>query len=85
MLYLKRSVDIRRDVTWVANDLNEETRRNTALYVGLDVNGAIAALVKAGVPQDNATEMAKNEIARCKADAANDDIIAVSTQEKQWQ
>jgi hypothetical protein len=77
MLYLKRSVDIKRDVLWVANDLNEETQRNTALYLGKDVNGAIGALVKAGVSQDKAAEMAKNEIARCKADDANDEIQTV--------
>jgi hypothetical protein len=66
MIYIKRSVDFEKNVTWVANSLDQDKRRNVMLYAGNDVNGAILAAVKAGMPQLEAIQQANEEIARCK-------------------
>lgn len=82
MIYLKRSVDFRRDITWVANELDEAKRRNTMLYAGEDVNGAIDAAVKAGLDREAAVFQAQEEIRRCNSSPINDTIT--STQEVPW-
>ena len=65
MIYIKRSVDFNKEVTWVANDLDENKRRNVMLYAGPDVNGAIKAAGIAGMPRDEAVRQAQAEIDRC--------------------
>jgi hypothetical protein len=80
MIYLKRSVDFYKDVTWVANDLDEDRRRNRMLYAGKDVNGAIDAAVKAGMSREAAAIQAQNEINRCNHDSPQDEIAGVPWQ-----
>lgn len=64
MITIKRSTDANTNVCWVAHSLDKEARRCTQLYLGTDVNGAIAAAVAAGLSRAEATKMAKAEIAR---------------------
>ena len=66
MIYIKRSVDFHKDVTWIAGNLDEDKRRNTQLYAGADVNVAITAAVNAGLEPNEATKQAQAEIARCR-------------------
>ncbi len=73
MILIKRSVDINKDVAWVAHDLDKEKRRCTQLYVGTDVNGAIKAAIAAGMSQQDAVFLAQSEIKRSQA-AIVDDI-----------
>lgn len=80
MIYLKRSVDIDKEVTWVANDLDENKRRNRMLYAGADVNGAIEAASKAGLDREAAVIQAQNEIERCLKNEPNDKIAGVPWQ-----
>ncbi len=77
MIYIKRSVDFYKDVTWVANDLDENRRRNRMLYAGGDVNGAIDAAVKAGMDREAAVIQAQGEITRCQQAEPNDQIVGV--------
>ena len=78
MIYVKRSVDIEKDVLWVASDLDEVTRRGRSLYVGKDVNGAVNAAVAAGMPRSDAEAQARSEIERCKKDETNDKLIGAT-------
>jgi hypothetical protein len=75
MIYVKRSVDVDKEVTWVAADLDEIKRRCVSLYVGNDVNGAIEAATKAGMHRQAAEAQARQEIERCKKEH-NDEIKA---------
>ena len=75
MIYVKRSVDIEKDVLWVAAELNEETRRGRQLYLGKDVNGAVNAAVAAGMPRLDAEAQARSEVERCQSDAINDNLV----------
>ncbi len=74
MIYIKRSVDADKDVTWVTNDLDENKRRNRMLYAGKDVNAAIKAAMAAGLTFAEAADMAHAEIDRCKYAEHNDAI-----------
>lgn len=74
MIYLKRSIDIDQNVTWVTNDLDENKRRNRMLYAGKDVNGAIEAAMGAGMDREAATIQAQNEINRCNQNEPVDAI-----------
>ncbi len=65
MINIKRSVDFNKEVTWLANSLDEDSRRNTMLYAGNSVNGAIEAAVTAGLSRDEAKRVATAEIERC--------------------
>jgi hypothetical protein len=64
MIYINRSTDLEKDSFWVAAELNEETRRCRQLYLGKDVNGAVAAAVAAGLPKQEAISMAETAKAR---------------------
>lgn len=66
MIYIKRSVEFNKDVTWVAASKDDGTMRCRQLYAGTDVNGAIAAATEAGLARVDAVAMATSEIARCK-------------------
>lgn len=63
-IFINRCVDLNRDVLWVANSFHHDERRSYELYVGGDVNGAIDAAVKAGMPRENAVSRAKAVLAR---------------------
>lgn len=54
MLYLNRCVDLDNDAIWVAVDLDKEKSRCRQLYCGKDVNGAVKAIVSAGMKRADA-------------------------------
>ncbi len=65
MIYIKRSVDFDKNVTWVANNLDISAQRNIGLYAGNSANEAIAAAVAAGATREDAVAQALAELARC--------------------
>ncbi len=75
MIYIKRSIDSNRDVTWIASDFDEEAYRSRILYAGRDVNGAVKAAVAAGMPNTQACCKAQAEINRCNLQATNDVLV----------
>lgn len=74
MIRITRSVDFNGDVLWVCRDDDETTRRCRQLYLGKDVNVAISNAIRAGLTPQEATDMAKAELARTDASKPVDTI-----------
>ena len=75
MIRINRSTDLRNDTVWVTVDHNEETQRCRQLYLGTDINGAMAAAVQSGLPRDEAVAQAVAARDRCQV---TDQLVGVN-------
>lgn len=74
MIYIKRSTDFHKDSVWVVGNFDEKKMQTRQLYLGPDVNDAIAAAVIGGMGYAAAAEAARAEITRSKRAQVNDEI-----------
>lgn len=58
MICINRSTDLKNETVWVTIDVDYSIRRCKQLYLGSDINGAVAAAVHSGMSRDDAVALA---------------------------